>query len=150
MPFGMLRGSHSGASSGGSVAGKGRGSREAVEKRRAARALNTLVESLGGGPQHDGRTERRRKRLLKEAREGRRGQPLKPIDFVTHIDELLRLGETPSSLREHGIKPRKLPDDPRLRTVVERTQSAYQLDPRAWRMLGLRVEGATTRRRAKP
>ncbi|MBX7197136.1 MAG: hypothetical protein K1X94_34120, partial [Sandaracinaceae bacterium] len=78
--------------------GKGRGSQEAVEKRRAARALHgAFARAAGAGALADGRAERRRQRLLKELKDGRRGQPLPPIDVLTHAAELLSLGETMSS-----------------------------------------------------
>ena len=46
----------------------GRGSAEAIEKRRVARQLNTLFLGRDARGKVDGRTEKRRQRLLKEAR----------------------------------------------------------------------------------
>ena len=83
----------------------GRGSAEAIEKRRVARQINSLFG--GGGGQTgklDGRTEKRRQRLLKELKEGRAGQPLKPIDIIAHANELLALGETLATIRKNGVK----------------------------------------------
>lgn len=110
-----------------------------MEKRRAARALNAVVDALGGGVELDGRTERRKRRLVKELVSGRRGAPLKAIDFVAHVSELLGLGESPASLRRKGVRPRKLPADPKFLAVVERTQAAYAFDLRAWKMLGVKA-----------
>jgi hypothetical protein len=122
-------------------AATGRGRPEAVEKRRTARELNTL---LGGASDKklDGRTEKRRKRLVKELKTGRRGTPLKPIEVVSHVDELLEIGETLSSLRKQGVKARKTEASPEVLDAVKRTQKAYGFRPEAWKMLGVTVEGA--------
>jgi hypothetical protein len=119
---------------------KGRGSPEAVEKRRTARQLNTL---LGGGSDKklDGRTEKRRKRLIKELKQGRKGTTLKPIDVVSHVDELLSIGETLSSLRKQGVKPRKTELSSEVLDAVRRTQKAYDFRPGAWKMLGIDMDG---------
>jgi hypothetical protein len=128
---------------------RGRGSKQAVEKRRAARALNAVVDALGGGVELDGRTERRKRRLVKELVSGRRGAPLKAIDFVAHASELMALGESPASLRRLGVKSRKMPLDPALLTAVERTQAAYGFDVRAWKMLGVKAPGPAVDRGRK-
>ena len=132
----------------------GRGSAEAIEKRRVARQLNSLL--TGGskqGPKLDGRTEKRRKRLIKELKEGKGGTELKPIDVVAHVDELLQIGETLASLKKQGVKPRKTEPTPDVLEVVERTQQAYSFRPEAWRMLGLQLdasgEAAPTKRRPR-
>jgi hypothetical protein len=124
----------------------GRGSPEAIEKRRAARQLNALL--TGGtksGDKLDGRTENRRRRLIKELKEGRRGQPLKPIDFVSHVNELLDMGETVASLKKQGVKPRRTEETPEIMDVVRHTQQAYNFRPEAWRMLGLRMEAGASK-----
>ncbi len=125
----------------------GRGSPEAIEKRRTARQLNTL---LSGGSKAssrlDGRTEKRRQRLVKELKAGRRGTPLKPIDFVSHVNELLQIGETLGSLRKQGVKPRKVEATPAILDIARRTQKAYEFRTEAWKLLGLEVgdgKGAT-------
>lgn len=128
---------------------EGRGSPEAVEKRRSARQLNTLLGGAENRPGLDGRTEKRRQRLLRELKEGRRGTPLKPIDFVTHVHELMELGETVVSLKKLGVKPRKSEISAELMEVVERAQAAYEFRPDAWRMLGIRLPKATPRRRRR-
>jgi hypothetical protein len=120
----------------------GRGSAEAIEKRRVARQLNTLFG--GGGGQSgklDGRTEKRRQRLLKELREGKAGQPLKPIEIVTHANELLEMGETLPGIRKNGVKMPKLDLDgtPDKVDTVLRAQEAYGFRPEVWKLLGLDI-----------
>lgn len=119
---------------------KGRGSPEAVEKRRSARALNTIFAQGQGGGGLDGRTEKRRRRLIQELKEGRRGQPLKPIDVLTHACELFELGETLASLRKHGVKPVPAPDTPELRDAARRVQVAYGMPVDAFKLIGLEME----------
>jgi len=121
----------------------GRGSAEAIEKRRVARQLNTLFS--GGakrGSKLDGRTEKRRQRLLKELKEGRRGEPLKAIEIVMHTNQLLEIGETLSSIRKNGVKMPKVPITNEAIDVVERAQAAYNFKPDAWKILGVEVEPA--------
>ena len=133
----------------------GRGSAEAIEKRRVARQLNSILS--GGskrGAKTDGRTEKRRLRLLEELREGRNGKALKPIDVVSHINELLELGETVSSLRKQGVKAMRLDSTPEVLEIVHKTQSAYNFRAEAWKMLGINIDSkparaaAPTRRKA--
>ncbi len=116
-----------------------RGSPEAIEKRRAARYFNDI---LGGGAARarlDGRTEKRRQRLLQEleAGTGRGGRELKPLDVLQHVSELLELGETVSSLRKVA-KTRKsqgLGDD--VVVAVERLHAAYAFRPEVYRFVGI-------------
>ena len=119
--------------------GKGRGSPEAVEKRRSARALNALFSQASGGL--DGRTERRRKRLLGELKDGRSGEPLSAIDVLTHADELLSLGETMASIKKHGVKPRAVRPEPHLLDAARRAQRAYGLPDEVFELLGLDPKG---------
>lgn len=134
-----------------SAAASGRGSPEAIAKRRAARQLNTLLTGGVRDPNKvDGRTEKRRKRLVRELKEGKRGQPLKPIDFVSHVNELMDLGESMSSLKKHGVKPRKTEATPDIVAIAEQTQAAYGFHADAWRMLGLNVSAAGSGGAKKP
>jgi hypothetical protein len=121
--------------------GKGRGSEEAVEKRRAARALNALFARAGGAAALDGRAERRRQRLLRELRDGRRGQPLPPIDVLTHAAELLGLGETLASIERAGVKRRKAPASEALVEAARRVQAAYRIPAEVFVLIGLDVSG---------
>ncbi len=118
----------------------GRGSAEAIEKRRVARQLNSLL--TGGSKvrsKMDGRTEKRRQRLVQELVDGKGGKPLKPNDAVDHTNELLTLGETFASLKKQGVKPRKTPLTADVVETVERAQTAYSFHPDAWKILGIQV-----------
>ncbi|MCA9610070.1 MAG: hypothetical protein KC619_30950 [Myxococcales bacterium] len=118
-----------------------RGAPDAIAKRRASRALNQLFESGGTGPGLDGRTLKRKKRLLDELKEGRDGQPLKAVELLKHASDLLELGETLTSLRK--LKP-KLPSAPTLdadaASVIATAQTAYAFDERAWKLLGVNLD----------
>ena len=128
----------------------GRGSKEAIEKRRAARQLNTLLTGGARDPDKvDGRTEKRRKRLIKELKEGRRGRPLKPIDFVSNVDELMDLGETISSLKKHGVKQRKTEQTPEITQVAVQTQEAYGFRAEAWKLLGINLPSSSSNKSKK-
>lgn len=116
-----------------------RGSPEAIEKRRAARYFNDI---LGGGAARarlDGRTEKRRQRLLSEleAGTGRGGRELKPLDVLQHANELLELGETMASLRKvaKARKAHGLGDD--VVVAVERLHAAYAFRPEVYRFVGI-------------
>lgn len=114
-----------------------RGAPEAIAKRKAARALNTLFAK--GAPAAngvDGRTAKRRARLLKELKEGRNGKPLKPIEVLGYATELLAAGETLSSLRKVSSAS-KFPATDESLELARTVQSQYQFDPRAWRLLGV-------------
>ncbi|MDH5490872.1 MAG: hypothetical protein OEY14_02750 [Myxococcales bacterium] len=120
-----------------------RGSPEAVEKRRVARRLNDLL--MGGAKKTaklDGRSEKRRLRLVQEMKEGKGGVPLKPIQFLLHANEVLELGESISTLRKQGIKARKFERNAEIDEYVARTQAAYGFKPQAWRLLGLSLPSA--------
>jgi hypothetical protein len=122
-------------------AASGRGSPEAVEKRRAARQLNSLLLGTSKSAMElDGRTEKRRQRLIQELKEGRGGEPLKPIDRLGHVNELLTIGETFSSLRKHGIKPAKATLNEEVIATAERVQAANpEIRPVAWKILGIEM-----------
>lgn len=120
-----------------------RGSPEAIAKRRAARALNRLFDEGGSSASMDGRTLKRKKRLIKELKEGRSGKPLKAHEVLAHVDELLALGETVTSIRK--MKP-LTPPTPSLNAqtieVIEATQATYGFDPKAWKILGVDIDKA--------
>lgn len=119
----------------------GRGSAEAIEKRRVARQLNALLAGGAKDNQLDGRTELRRKRLIKELVEGRKGQPLKAIDFLLAVNDLLDIGESVASLKKQGVKARKIDVSEEVLQTIQRTQSAYGFRPETWKLLGLSVGG---------
>ena len=117
-----------------------RASPEAVEKRRAARLFNkALLGDLGGGAP-DGRTERRRRRLLDElakgtARGGKRG--LKPIDVLSRVQELLELGEPLASIRRACPRPRPVEATPEILEGIRRIHRAYDFPAEAYAFVGL-------------
>lgn len=118
-----------------------RGSPEAIAKRRVARALNRLFEEGGATGNLDGRTLKRKQRLMRELKEGKQGKPLKALEVLTHATELFQLGETLTSLRK--LKP-KLPPTPTISeesaAVYAETQKNYGFDPKAWKILGVDID----------
>jgi hypothetical protein len=116
-----------------------RGSPEAIEKRKAARIFNDV---LGGGRSShklDGRTEKRRQRLLEELKNGmaRGSRELKPLDVLQHVNELMELGEPLSSIRK-VTKIRKtnlLPES--VVEIVSRLHRAYNFRPETYRFVGI-------------
>jgi hypothetical protein len=117
-----------------------RGSPEAIEKRRAPRQFNDVLGGRGAASQKlDGRTEKRRQRLLKELEDGKaRGhRDLKPLDVLQRVQELMDLGEPLSSIRKVAkIRKTSLAPDSIL-TVVQRLHEAYKFRPEAYRFVGI-------------
>jgi hypothetical protein len=117
-----------------------RGSPEAIEKRRAARQFNDVLGGRGASAQKlDGRTEKRRQRLLKELEDGvaRGHRDLKPLDVLQRVQELMDLGETLSSIRKVA-KVRKTAFAPEaILGVVQRLHEAYKFRPEAYRFVGI-------------
>jgi hypothetical protein len=117
-----------------------RGSPEAIEKRRAARLFNDVLGGRGGGPRkRDGRTEKRRQRLLRELESGkaRGAQELKPLDVLQRVHELLELGEPLRSIRKVA-KARKSTVPPEaMLDVVGRLHRAYGFRPECYRFVGV-------------
>jgi hypothetical protein len=119
-----------------------RATASAVEKRRAARLFNKAL--LGDArAATDGRTERRRKRLLEELASGsaRRGKrELKPIDVLSRVQELISLGEPLASIRKACPKPRAVEATPEVIESVRRIHEAYGFPPDAYAFVGLDAE----------
>ena len=117
-----------------------RGSPEAIEKRRAARQFNDVLGGHGASAQKlDGRTEKRRQRLLKELEDGKaRGhRDLKPLDVLQRVQELMDLGESLSSIRKVAkVRKTNLAPDAIL-DVVHRLHEAYRFRPEAYRFVGI-------------
>lgn len=117
-----------------------RGSPEAIEKRRVARVFNDILGGRGSAAHKlDGRTEKRRQRLLKELEAGkaRGARELKPLDVLQHVQELMDLGEPLSSIRK-VTKVRKntvAPDS--IVGVVQRLHRAYSFRPEVYRFVGI-------------
>lgn len=116
-----------------------RGSPEAVAKRKAARKLNRLLLGPAPSAATDGRTARRRQRLLQELADGTRdpASGLKPIEVLQHVDDLLGLGETVASLRKVvTVHPRDVAPDA-ARALLQELQRTYAFRPEAYQFLGL-------------
>jgi hypothetical protein len=116
-----------------------RGSPEAIEKRRAARMFNDVLGGRGLGAQKlDGRTEKRRQRLLRELEAGTaRSKDLKPLDVLQHVQELIELGESLSSIRKVAkVRKSTVPPDS-IVDVVQRLHKAYNFRPEAYRFVGV-------------
>lgn len=134
-------------------ASTGRGSPEAIRKRKAARQLNTLFGGETSAAQKlDGRTEKRRKRLISELKSEKGSKELKTLDVLTHVDELLALGETAASLKKQGVKARKSELDEGRIAAAEETQAAYKFRSGAWKFLGIPMgdDGRIARPEAAP
>lgn len=120
-----------------------RGSPEAVAKRRAARKFNDIA--LGAGTatgRLDGRTEKRRQRLLKEVTSGAvRGIPLKPVDTLLRLQELLDLGETIASIRK-AMKTRKVAtlEGAAVVKALQQLHEAYAFPAEIYRFIGVQDE----------
>lgn len=121
------------------VSANRRGSPEAVEKRRAARHFNEVV--LGpSAPRLDGRTEKKRQRLLEELASGQlrsSGRSLKPIDVLLRVHGLLELGETIATLRRSCRLPKPLPPTAALIESVRRLHEAYAFPIEAYAFVGI-------------
>ena len=118
----------------------GRGSAEAVLKRRVARKLNQLFSAKAGEAGVDGRTAKRRERLLAELDKGTRkgGDGMKPIDLLVRVNSLLELGEKISTVRKvvHSRSARHLPPEFAVE-ILREVHTAYHFRSEAYRFLGL-------------
>lgn len=113
-----------------------RGSPEAIEKRRVARAFNDLLGGNVSAKKINGRTEKRRARLLQDLSSESKKE-LKPIDVLSHVKELLDLGETLSSIRKVRSVPRPRPTDEDAVALVKRLHAAYSFPLVAYRFVGI-------------
>jgi len=117
-----------------------RGSPEAIEKRRVARVFNDILGGRGASAHTlDGRTEKRRQRLLKELEAGkaRGSRELKPLDVLQRVQELMDLGEPLSSIRKVAkVRKNALPAEA-IVDVVERLHRAYSFRPEVYRFVGI-------------
>jgi hypothetical protein len=136
-----------------------RGSPEAIEKRRAARMFNDVLGGSNSSGKLDGRTEKRRQRLLHELETGKaRGKrDLKPLDVLQHVQELLEMGEPIAAIRKvtkSKRPPAELGNAEEVATVIGRLHRAYGFRPEAYRFVGigdevLRTAGVLEKARAK-
>lgn len=118
-----------------------RGSPEAIAKRRAARSLNTLFARGAASNGMDGRTLKRKNRLLEELKNGKGGNTIKAHEVLSHVTELLGLGESLTTIR--ALKPRLPPPLPMTDesiSIIKETQASYNFDPRAWKFLGVDLD----------
>ena len=117
-----------------------RGSPEAIEKRRVARLFNDILGGRGHGAQkRDGRTEKRRQRLMRELESGkvRGARELKPLDVLQRVNELLSLGEPLSAIRKiTKVRKNAVPADSMV-DVVSRLHKAYGFRPECYRFVGV-------------
>lgn len=120
-----------------------RGSAEAIEKRRAARVFNDVLGGRGASSHKlDGRTEKRRQRLLKELEAGkaRGSRELKPLDVLQRVQELMDLGEPLSSIRKVTKVKKSVVSPESIVGVVERLHRAYSFRPEVYRFVGIGEE----------
>lgn len=117
-----------------------RGSPEAIEKRRVARVFNDILGGRGAASHKlDGRTEKRRQRLLKELEAGkaRGSRELKPLDVLQRVQELMDLGEPLSSIRKVAKVKKSAVAPDTIVGVVERLHRAYSFRPEVYRFVGI-------------
>ncbi len=120
-----------------------RGSAEAIEKRRVARVFNDILGGRGAASHKlDGRTEKRRQRLLKELEAGkaRGSRELKPLDILQRVQELMDLGEPLSSIRKVAKVKKSPVSSESIVGVVERLHRAYSFRPEVYRFVGIGEE----------
>lgn len=127
-----------------------RGSPEAIQKRRTARQLNSLLTDGPSAGGIDRRTERRRRRLLAELAKGRGGEALKPITVLTHADELLAINTPFAEVKKSAGRKYKASEvtEEILETAL-RAQAAYEFDARVWSLLGIDLATAKTPKRGR-
>ncbi|HEY8041208.1 MAG TPA: hypothetical protein VIF15_15485 [Polyangiaceae bacterium] len=117
-----------------------RGSPEAIEKRRVARLFNDILGGRGvGAHKRDGRTEKRRQRLMRELESGklRGAHELKPLDVLQRVNELMELGEPLSSIRKIAkVRKSTVPPESMVE-VVTRLHKAYGFRPECYRFVGV-------------
>ena len=120
-----------------------RGSPEAIEKRRVARVFNDILGGRGASASKlDGRTEKRRMRLLKELEAGkaRGARELKPLDVLQRVQELMDLGESLGSIRKVAKVRKNVLAPEAIIGVVERLHRAYGFRPEVYRFVGIGEE----------
>jgi hypothetical protein len=120
-----------------------RGSPEAIEKRKVARIFNDVLGGGGGvAAKLDGRTAKRRERLLRELEENKAQglKELKPLDVLQRVHELLELGEPIASIKKVRRTPRLVEADDDTIELVRRLQAAYSFRPESYRFVGIGEE----------
>lgn len=113
-----------------------RGSPEAVEKRRVAREFNERFAEVVA-PALDGRTARRRTRLLTELAEGHGdGRPFRPLDVLLRVHELLSIGCPERLIALAHRPPRPVRASAERVALVAQLHRAHAFAPAAYRFVG--------------
>ena len=123
-----------------SARGNRRGSPEAIEKRKVARMFNDFLGGRGASAHPlDGRTEKRRQRLLRELEAGQAhgARELKALDVLQRVQELLDLGEPVSSIKKVRKVPKSVAAGKETIQLVERLHKAYAFRREAYRFVGI-------------
>jgi len=119
---------------------------DVVDKRRAARRFNALLEGNGRAASLDGRTEKRRARLLAELEAGialASKRALKPIDVLLRVQSLLEIGEPLASIRRACRPARPVTVTAELLDGLRSLHGAYAFRPEVYLFVG--VDEATLR-----
>lgn len=115
-----------------------RGSPEAIEKRRVARLFNDVLGGNAPAAKLDGRTAKRRERLLRELEENRHGsRELKPLDVLQRVHELLVLGESLSTIKKVRKIPKPSASNADTVELIQRLHHAYAFKPESYRFVGI-------------
>jgi hypothetical protein len=120
------------------VVSGGRGSPEAIEKRRVARRLNAILSKETVVTTLDGRSARKRDRILAELKD----KQLKPVEVLIRVTDLLAMGETVASIKKAGVRPVKSSlsvDTDEVRGLIEQVQEAYAFPREAWKFIGVKL-----------
>lgn len=125
----------------------GRGSPEAVAKRRSARALNKLISGKSATGMTDGRFARTISRTLKEIDDGtKKGskKPMKVVDLLHKVEAVLERGASPAAIRKVlHTKPLATNVNEQVQGALIEAQKAYGFQKRTFVLLGLSEELAT-------
>lgn len=116
-----------------------RGSPEAIEKRRVARQFNDVLAGGSSASKLDGRTEKRRQRILRELEENKAHgeKDLKPLDVLTRVHELLELGEPLANIKKARKLPKPVAKTAATVELIERLHKAYGFRPECYRFVGV-------------
>lgn len=120
-----------------------RGSPEAIEKRKVARMFNDMLGGRGAtAAKLDGRTEKRRQRLLRELEENKAhgAKELKPLDVLQRVQELLELGEPLANVKKVRKTPKPVASNASTLELVQRLHHAYSFRREAYRFVGITDE----------
>jgi hypothetical protein len=119
---------------------------DVVDKRRAARRFNALLQGNARASSLDGRTEKRRARLLAELESGvarASKRALKPIDILLRVQDLLDIGEPIGSIRRACRPARAVAVTSELIEGLRTLQEAYAFRAEAYAFVG--VDDSTLR-----